>query len=209
MLNNMETMKFSTPPNAEEDAEAIDPDVLSALRDLACELATPSAESDLVIRRAAAARLAAIRRHSRVKWIATAATAMAACVLVGIFLGKEPEAVKPPTVDLARDDAAIILAEVSALFPGQIRAIHRDESGLHLTLSDTPSATPTQALVIEIADGKSGREIITFSGQSVEIMGQLVTVHADADGAVFLNGQAVERWNDLHAAHLSIRTITI
>ncbi len=140
---------------------------------------------------------------------AEAATAMAACVSFGVFLAKEPDAVKPPTVDLARDDAAIILTEVSALFPGQIRAIHRDESGLHLTLSETPNVESIMALVIGIADGKGGREIITFSGQSVDIMGQTVTVHADADGEILLNGQAVERWNDQHASHLSIRTITI
>lgn len=202
-------MKPSSPRHDNTDAEAIDPGILSALHDLACEQGAPSTESDLVIRRAAAARMAAIRRRARMKRITATVTAMAACVLLGVFLTKQPDVEKPATVDLARDDAAIILREVSALFPGQIRAIHRDESGLHLTLSETPNVVSTMAIVIEIGGKKGSREIITFSGQSVEIMGQSVTVQADAEGGILLNGQAIERWNTQHASQLSIRRLTI
>lgn len=205
----METMKPSFPSTEDSEAEAIDPGILSALRDLACEQGTPSAEADLVIRRAAVARMAAIRRRARMKRIAATVTAMAACVLLGVFLTKQPDAKKNATVDLARDDAAIILREVSALFPGQIRAIHRDQNGLHLTLSETPDVVSTMAIVIEIGGKEGSREIITFSGQRVEIMGQSVTVQADAEGGILLNGQAIERWNTQHAPHLSIRTLSI
>jgi len=205
----METMTPFSQANDATDADAIDPAILAALRDLTCEQDTPSAESDLVIRRAAAARMAAIRRRTRLKRIAATITALAACLLAAVFLTHKPDPGKTVTVDLARDDAAIILREVSAVFPGQIRAIHRDETGLHLTLSETPNVDSTMAIVIDIGDNGESREIITFSGQTIEIMGQSVTIHADPERGILLNGQGIEWWNSQHASHLSIRRLSI
>ncbi len=204
MLKNMETM--NTPSPQSDETEALEPAIIASLRDLGCEHHSPSSGSDLIIRRSAAAKMAAIRRRSRVRRITATITTMAACVFLGMYLNRTPEPANTETVDLARDDAAIILREVSALFPGQIRSIHRDETGLHLTLSETPNVESTMAIVIEI-DGTS--EIITFSGQTIEIMGQNVTVLADPERGILLNGQGIENWKTQHTPHLVVRKLSI
>jgi hypothetical protein len=196
----METMKHQSPHSGDEEA------IAGILRELPCEQGAPSAGADLAIRRAAAARMAAIRRRTRIKRISASVMAMAACLLFGMWLTNKADPPKPETVDLARDDAAIILRQVSALFPGQIRAIHRDATGLHLTLSEAPNVDSTMAVVIEIGNS---REIITFSGQTIEIMGESVTVHADPEQGILLNGKGIEWWNTQHSSHLSIRTLPI
>jgi hypothetical protein len=202
----MENMNLS---NDITDEESIDPAILAILRELPCEQGAPSAESDLVIRRAAAARMAAVRRRARWKRVSATVAAMAACLLLGMYLINRSHTEKNQTVDLARDDAAIILREVSALFPGQIRAIHRDGTGLHLTLSESPDVDSTMAVVIEIGDNGDSRQIITFSGQTIEIMGRSVTVDADPNRGILLNGQDIEWWNTQHSPQLSIRSISI
>jgi hypothetical protein len=198
----METMNDS---NDNTNDETISPAILAILRDLSCEQAIPSAESDLVIRRAAAARMTRIRRRPRVKWVSATVAAMAACLLIGMYFINYSQPETTQTVDLARDDASTILREVSTLFPGQIQAIHRDATGLHLTLSETPNVDDTMAIVIEI--GNNG-QIITFSGQTIEIMGRNVTVNADPTRGILLNGQNIEWWNTQHASHLTIRSLS-
>ena len=89
----METMKHS---NDITDEELIDPAILAILRDLPCEQGEPSAESDLIIRRAAAARMAAIRRRSLLKRITTMVTAMAACLALGMFFVHRSQRQSPP-----------------------------------------------------------------------------------------------------------------
>ena len=202
-------MNHSSLPDEHAEEEAINTTSLSVLRNLPSEQGAPSAESDLVILRAAAARMAGIRRRARLKWVSATVAAMAACLLLGMYFTNTPNPEKTQTVDLARDDAAIILREVSALFPGQIRAIHRDASGLHLTLSESPDVDSTTAVVIEIGDNGDSREIITFSGQTIDLMGRSVTVHADPNRGILLNGQAIEWWNTQHAPRLSIRSLSI
>ena len=192
-----------------EDGKEIAPAILALLRGQRCEKGSPTAGSDLLIRRAAAARMALVRRRARIRRYSASVAAIAACLLLGVFMASRPDPAKPAPVDLARDGADIILREVSALFPGQILAIHRDETGLRLTLSETPNVDSTMAIVIDIGASGDSREIITFSGQTIEIMGRSVTVQADPERGILLNGHDIEWWNTQNDSRLSIRTLSI
>lgn len=86
--------------------------------------------------------------------------------------------------------------EVSALFPGQIQSIQRGESGLQLSLSDAPNANPGPAIVLEVRKNGDSREIITFSGQTIDIMGHRVIVHTRDDGRISLKGPDIEWLSD-------------
>lgn len=86
------------------------------------------------------------------------------------------------------DAAAIILREVSALFPNQVRSIVRDESGLQMSLADEPDVKPTQALVLKVCEPRGCKEIITFSGQNIEVAGHPVTVRTENGDRVILDG---------------------
>lgn len=205
----MEPMNHSFLPNAKTGEVAIDAATLSLLSRLPSEQGNPSSESDIHIRRAAAAKMAAIRRRARLRWVSGTIAAMAACLLLAMFINRQDTPDETRIVDLARDDAAIILREVSALFPGQVRAIHRDAAGLHLTLSEAPDVDSSMAVVIEIGHDGGSFEIITFNGQTIELMGRNVTVHADPNRGILLNGHEIEKWNTRHDSHLTIRPLSI
>lgn len=206
MMKNMNTTGNSI---EDEDPQTLEPQLVAFLGKLASETAQPSSESDLVIRRAAAARMALVRKRKKFKRVVSAGLALAACWFIASIFVFQSEPPKAQTLDLARDDAAVILREVSTLFPGQVRAIHRDETGLHLTLAEKPDVTSTLAIVIEVGDGKGTQQIITFSGQTIEIDGQTVRVEADAKHGVLLNGQDQENWRQQYGARLRIRTLAI
>lgn len=87
------------------------------------------------------------------------------------------------------DAATVILREFSALYPNQVKAIVQNDHGIELTLADKPDVAPAQALVLKICDPRSCREIITFSGQNIEIAGHSVTVRAETGGRVVLDGE--------------------
>lgn len=180
------------------DLDALETGVLDALRQLPCELATPSAGTDLAIHRMATARMALIRRRARLKWVSSAIAAMAACVALFLYFLNQPDTTNDRPAVAQQDSAAIILREVSALFPGQIQAIQRDASGLQLSLADAPGVDSAQPVVLEIHNNGASREIITFSGQTIDIMGRSVTIHADPVRGVVLKGPDFD-WSSTHS----------
>jgi len=190
----MEDMNRNVDDSEEDGAEALETGILEALRHSDSAQAGPSAETDAAILRMAKSRMALIRRRSAVKRAFIGIGAAAACVALALFLVQQagPSAKPAPKVTLDDDSAAIILKEISAVFPGQIQSILRDESGLQLSLADAPRADPGQAVVLEIQRNGDSREIISFSGQTVEIMGRKVTIHTSADGHIHLKGPGME-----------------
>lgn len=179
-------------------------ETIEGLGRMACERAMPSEHTDAAILNTARSRLAIIRRHNAARRAIVAMASAAACVAFAVFLStREKPAANPVVTGKPEQDAAsIILHEVSAVFPGQIKSILRDASGLTLTLADTPSNDQGPAVVLEIERGGETREIITFSGQTVEILGHQVTIHTSEDGNVQLKGHGIDWGHRLPARPL-------
>ena len=111
--------------------------------------------------------------------------ALAACLVIGFLLAPWRSA-NQANVLLQNGK---LVSEVVAMFPNQVQAIIQDETGLHISLSETPNVPQSQPLWIKLCDGKQCRWIVTFSGQVVQINGQSVEALADASGGVMLAGE--------------------
>lgn len=194
MLNPMEAMKTNADAREEDGVEALEESIRHALRDLPSEQGRPSPETDAAILRTAAAKMAQVRRRSVIKRVMFGISAAAACLALALFFTRQtgPSTNPLPKTASGEDSAAIILREISSLFPGQIQAIERDASGLQLSLADTPTANTGPAVVLEIRNNGDSREIITFSGQTITIMGHSVTIHTSHDGRIILKGPDIE-----------------
>lgn len=194
MLNPMEAMKTNADAREEDGLDAFEDGIRDVLRHLPSEQGRPSPETDAAILRTAVEKMAQVRRRSLIKRVMFGISAAAACLALALFMARQavPSAEPLPKTASGEDSAAIILREISSLFPGQIRAIERDESGLQLSLADTPTANSGPAVVLEIRNNGDSREIITFSGQTITIMGHSVTIHTSHDGRIILKGPDIE-----------------
>ena len=184
-----------SPDHSEEPSEEpLNPRILEALSHLDSAPTGPSSKTDAAVLSMARNRMALIRRRAAVKRAIIGIGAAAACVALAVFLSHQtgPSAIPAPKVTLAQDPAAIILQEVSAVFPGLIKSIQQDKSGLQLSLAEVPNANQGLAVVLDIQRNGDSREIITFSGQTVEIMGRQVTIYATKDGQIHLKGQGID-----------------
>lgn len=114
--------------------------------------------------------------------------AVAACVLFAWISFRPVTPGKQLSAAPQEDVAAVILREFSALYPNQVKAIVQDDHGIELTLADKPDVAPGKALVLKICDARNCREIITFSGQNIEVAGHDVTVRTETGGRVILDG---------------------
>ncbi|HEX9046452.1 MAG TPA: hypothetical protein VF988_05445 [Verrucomicrobiae bacterium] len=118
----------------------------------------------------------------RLAWTVVTATCIVIAFVVGQWQGQKRR--------VAGND---ILANANfvrgtlAMFPNQVRAIVKDERGLNLVLSEqnVPASPP---IYVRICDGKRCSSLVTFSGQQIQIAGQNVTVLAEADGGIILEG---------------------
>jgi hypothetical protein len=169
-----------------DDNALLDEDLRGALLAIATPPRGPSGEVDFAILQMASAKMAAIRRRAQVRRAMFGLVAAAACVAISFTFLRHP-AGTPPQVAAEPDPAAIILREVRSLFQDQIQSIQRDESGaLHLTLADSPLSDTARAVVLEIRHGDRSAQIITFTGQTIDVLGQQVTVQADGEGEIEL-----------------------
>jgi hypothetical protein len=200
MLNpKEEIMNHHTDATDEDGVDALENGILDALRRLPSEQGGPAAKTDAAVLRMAAATMARIRRRSLVRRAMWGVFAAAACLALALLLFERQAgtpSVPPQAASAGEDPAAIVLREVSALFPGQIRSIQRDASGLQLSLADAPSANQGRAVVLEIRKNGDSREIISFSGQTIEFMGHSVTIHTSEDGSIRLKGPDIEWLSD-------------
>jgi len=118
-------------------------------------------------------------------WAAGLAACVAIAFAVGIRRGRMETAAIPATDSLA---SARLIHEMMAMFPNQIRAVVRDDSGLKLVLSDTGDVPASPPLYVRITDGKHSSSFVTFSGQEIQVDGQTITVLSDARGGIILAG---------------------
>ncbi len=78
--------------------------------------------------------------------------------------------------------------ELTNMFPNQVLAVIIDDRGTKLVLAENaniPSSTP---LLLKICKGKQCQDVITLSGQQVQVNGETCEVLLDAHGNVILVG---------------------
>lgn len=178
---------------SDDDTLPVPPELIRALARLRDREVEIPATVDATILQAAKERMLSIRgkrapRNASWQFWPLAA---AACLLLA-WLMHHPATpagkAQSTSVALPEDTAAIILREFSALYPNQIKAIIQDSSGIQLTLADKPDVAPGQALVLKVCQAKGCEEIITFSGQNIEVAGHPVTVRTENGDRVILDG---------------------
>ncbi len=167
--------------------DALPPSWLEALRALPSEQGSPSAETDAAILATARETLATIR-HRKLRQRLWPVLAAAACVLFALILFFKPRTTPDQHVAAPTEDKyALILREVSALFPQQIKAIVSDGSDLQIALADQPYTNSEQAVVIEICEKGGCKTVITYVGQTFEIGKHRVTVSTDDNGSIVVD----------------------
>jgi cytochrome c-type biogenesis protein CcmE len=196
MLHPMEpkVMSHELQTDAEDDTFELEIEFLDTLRSLPSEHVAPLPETDQAILSMAAVQLTKMRKKSAIIKACFVIGALAACLALSLFAINLNKKTALPTGEITQteDSAAQILREVSVLFPGQIQSIQRDASGLHLSLADSPSVDSAQAVVLEIQKNGDVKEIITFQGQTIQIMGHNVTIHINGNGDIQLKGKNIE-----------------
>jgi hypothetical protein len=183
------------PQQVPDDADTpAPPELVLALRRLRSGPVEIAPDVDAAVMRAARERLNSCDSPPRSRFRAWRLWPMAAAACFPLFWFASrtmtPQEALTHSPSQTQDDAAaIILREVSALFPNQVRSIIKDESGLQMTLADQPDVQPSQALVLRVCEPRGCKEIITFSGQNIEVAGHTVTVRAESGGRVTLDGE--------------------
>ena len=187
-----------------DDTPQVPPELTRALariRDREVEI--PPAV-DAAILQAAKARMISIREkraRRSAAWLLCPLAAAACFLLAWLALQPATPAGKTPRtpVALQEDAAAIILREFSALYPNQVKAIVQDNHGIELTLADKPDVAPGKPLVLKVCQPRGCQEIITFSGQNIDVAGHEVTVRTENGGRVILHGDQFLWSSDLKA----------
>jgi hypothetical protein len=176
----------------DDDTPQVPPELIRALTRLRESDVVVQSSTDAAILESARARMAGIRANRRfpiAAWLLWPLAA-AACFLVAWLTLGQPTPIAPSRPALAKEEdaASIILREFSALYPNQIKAIIRSGTGIQLELADQPGPERGKPLVLKVCDPHGCEEIITFSGQSIEIAGRSVTVRAENGNRVILDG---------------------
>lgn len=185
-------MKDVPDPSEELLDEALSTALLEALRSLPSEQATATPEVDAAVLAEARTSLAALRRP-RIRIHFWPVLAVAACIALAFSLffrpNPTPVAVVPPKQD---DKYALILREVSAVFPDQLKAIIAEGGELRIALADEPIADDKQAVVVELCENQKCTTLITYVGQTVEVGRHIVTVREDEKGAIVVEAPPSE-----------------
>ncbi len=114
----------------------------------------------------------------------------AACLILGFALGHWHGMPKSVTESPLAQNRKLF-KEVASLFPNQVRAIISDEHGVRLVLADKQEAPSSAPLLLKICDGKNCHDVITFSGQQVQLDGKTYEVLLDAQGNVMVVGKSL------------------
>ncbi len=161
---------------------------IEALRAHPSEQGGPSHQTDAAILASSRKMLAGIRRrrfHQRF-WPVLAA---AACVALAfsLFLRSQSNPSIETNTTTTEDPYALILREVSLVFPRQIKAIFADGSDLQIELADNPRTGNEQAVVIEICERQSCKIVITYIGQTLQIGDHQISVRMNDNGGLVID----------------------
>ena len=130
-------------------------------------------------------------QRSATRWLPRLAWAggfAAVCIIAGFMIGHRfahPEMANGNGQLLQSEK---LISEVMAMFPNRVRAIVKNEAGMHIVLSDADDVPTSTPLWVKVCQGEHCTTLVTFSGQEVEVAGQKMTVLADAEGGVILTG---------------------
>ncbi len=125
------------------------------------------------------------RRIPAVAWGVAFASA---CIVLGFALGFwKGRDVGPSDKELAAMQKCY--REIAALFPNQVQAIVIDESGSRLMLADTADVPTSPPIYLKICKANGCQRFITFSGQQVQVNGELCDVLTDAQRDVLVVGR--------------------
>ena len=114
------------------------------------------------------------------------ALAAASCLLLAFWIGRWHGRAEAGEDVLAN---AKLIHETLAMFPHRVRAIVRDQHGLNLVLSEDGDVAASTPIYVRISDGKNSASMVTFSGQEIQLGGEKLTVLAEADGGIILEGK--------------------
>jgi len=120
------------------------------------------------------------------------ALATAGCIVLAFWIGRWHGRAEAGEDVLAN---AKLIHETLALFPHRVRAIVRDQHGLNLVLADDGDVAASPPIYVRISDGKNSASMVTFSGQEIQLGGEKLTVLAEADGGIILEGKQL-LWNN-------------
>lgn len=81
--------------------------------------------------------------------------------------------------------------ELNALFPRQVRAVLFEPDGPRLVLAEQANLPDAPPLLVRQCLAAGCRTAITFSGQQVQLGGELLEVLADARGNILVTGRSV------------------
>jgi hypothetical protein len=79
--------------------------------------------------------------------------------------------------------------EIDTLFPRQVRAIVFDGHGARMLLAEKPNVPDSPPVYLKICNGKSCQELVTFSGQRVEVNNDLCEVLITRQDEVIIIGE--------------------
>ena len=105
-----------------------------------------------------------------------------------------------------------LLRRILQQYPGRLRAIIQDGSGLHTLLSKEADVSPSDPILLDIKNGDASCIIVTFSGQRIRYGGTDVMVLSDLEGHVILIGDGFFWSREIStgsAAKISIRATQI
>jgi hypothetical protein len=112
-----------------------------------------------------------------------------ACVVIGLMFGRQgtrTEGSKGASAELA--EARKCYREFEGMFPNQLQAIVFDRQGPRMVLADgavVPDSTP---FYLRVCGSAGCQGFVTFSGQEIQVGGELCEVLADGQGGVMLVG---------------------
>ena len=119
-----------------------------------------------------------------------------ACVALGFVLGfwrgQRSPGTEPKLADVRK-----YYRELEALFPNQLQAIVFDQQGAHLVLAQEPNLPDSPPLYVKICGPAGCKSFVTFSGQQIQVNGDVFDVLVDHRGDVLLVGRNLA-WSSAH-----------
>ncbi|MFT5905037.1 MAG: hypothetical protein ACI9E1_000627 [Cryomorphaceae bacterium] len=131
----------------------------------------------------------AVMRRSRRRPLLWSSLAAAACLLFSLLLFLQPKSHSDDetATTAPKNNYAVILREVSAVFPQQVKAIVSNGDSLEITLTDQPLTDTKQAVVIELLNKNDVTAVITYIGQTIEIGQRRITVRPGKNGKLLID----------------------
>jgi hypothetical protein len=80
--------------------------------------------------------------------------------------------------------------EVEALFPNQVQAIVFEQGGPRLILADKANVPRSTPFYLKICGPGGCHEVVTFSGQQIQVNGEKCDVLADGQGRILVVGKS-------------------